>query len=75
MQNLGRETVSVGGSMTTKAEFVAHMERIGLSPEDHDCDALHAAFLRLTELCQYLDTTENRKDASTLFRFNPHDAV
>jgi hypothetical protein len=61
--------------MTTKAEFVAHMERIGLTPEDHDCDALYAAFLRLTELCQYLDTTESRKDASTLLRFNPHDAV
>lgn len=61
--------------MTTKAEFLAQMERIGLTPEDHDCDTLHAAFLRLTELYRYLDTAESRKDAATLFRFNPHDAL
>ena len=61
--------------MMTMAEFVAEMERIGLNPEDHDCQALHAAFLRLTELYPYLDTAESRKDATTLFRFNPHDTV
>ena len=61
--------------MTTKQEFVAQMERIGLNPKDHDCDELRAAFVRLTELCRYLETDESRKDAATLFRFNPHDRL
>lgn len=55
----------------TREDFVTQMRQIGLDPEDHDVEALHAAFLRLTDLFAHLETGESRSVAQALPVFDP----
>lgn len=61
--------------MTTEAMFLAQLKHIGLKPEDHEIEELHAAFVRLTELFRYLETDESRVDAKSLARFDPREPL
>ena len=61
--------------MTSKAEFLSILERIGLNPDDHDVDELHAAYVRLGSLFLYLKLEQSRESAKSLNRFDPREPL
>ncbi len=52
-------------------EFLARMRQIGLDPNDHDVDALCAAYQRLNDLFNHLETGKPRAEAPALPVFDP----
>lgn len=66
--------VEVGGDMT-KPEFLTMMRQIGLDPGCHDVEALRAAYTRLTDLFDHLDTNAARAKAQALPVFDPREPL
>lgn len=59
----------------TEPEFLTLMRQIGLDPQDHDTEELHAAYLRLVALFDHLDTKSTRAEAKSLPVFDPRSVL
>lgn len=59
----------------TEPEFLTMMRQIGLNPGEHDVEALRAAYLRLIDLFDHLETKAKRSQAKALPVFNPRDVL